>query len=165
MVLGLGAPPPPRGPPPGKAMAFVPAPYQPVHTNVMPPSLHQPFYPTFNPNLPNMMMQPRGILNQVTVSVNPPPFMRPLPGGMLPPPRSSPMMMPPGGGFLPMSMQIPLGQGPMHAQPLQTLQPALVQPPPSLNDPNNDASMWTEHEPEDGRTYWHNRITKVSLSI
>ena len=48
--------------------------------------------------------------------------------------------------------------------PNQTITPS--QPPqPSFNDANNDASSWTEHEGDDGRIYWHNRVTKVGIIL
>jgi hypothetical protein len=35
-------------------------------------------------------------------------------------------------------------------------------PPTTIGDPNNDATIWTEHDTPDGRKYWYNRATLSS---
>jgi pre-mRNA-processing factor 40 len=34
--------------------------------------------------------------------------------------------------------------------------------PPTISDPNNDVSAWSEHDTKDGRKYWYNRLTNAS---
>lgn len=41
--------------------------------------------------------------------------------------------------------------------------PAASNPPPAVvGDPNNDVSSWSEHDAEDKRKYWYNRVTGTS---
>jgi pre-mRNA-processing factor 40 len=35
-------------------------------------------------------------------------------------------------------------------------------PPAVVGDPNNDVSSWSEHDAEDKRKYWYNRVTGTS---
>lgn len=37
-----------------------------------------------------------------------------------------------------------------------------IAPPPVVGDPNNNVQCWSEHVTEDGRRYWHNRVSLVS---
>ena len=76
-----------------------------------------------------------------------------------------PMMHPSGyhmGMGMPPMMTTSTGQsGGTQTVPTPAPAPAAVQPA-TFNDPNNDVKNWSEHEGDDGRTYWHNRATKVS---
>jgi pre-mRNA-processing factor 40 len=46
--------------------------------------------------------------------------------------------------------------------PVMPKPPAAPAPPAQLNDPNNDASCWSEHLTDDGKKYWFNMKTQVS---
>jgi hypothetical protein len=109
------------------------------------------YYTPFNPgHIPNSSNP----LSQVTVAITPSQLIRPPQTVVLPiapvPMNGVPGMYP--AGTAPIATQ----NGTVSAQPQQ---------PPTLNDANNDASSWTEHEGEDGRIYWHNRATKVCVKI
>lgn len=76
--------------------------------------------------------------------------------GMLPPPRPG---FPPGAALLPPpTMVIPAGvpPGPPSIHP-----PVLAAPVVPLA-PAEDPANWTDHAGQDGKTYYHNRVTKVS---
>ena len=40
--------------------------------------------------------------------------------------------------------------------------PAPAPAPVAVGDPNNEVSSWSEHEAEDKRKYWYNRVTGTS---
>jgi hypothetical protein len=85
----------------------------------------------------------------------------------------APQFYPPVGNYIytPFNpTQLPIPSNPLshptpglYGQTLGTTPAALSQAPqtPSFNDANNDASSWTEHEGDDGRKYWYNRVTQV----
>jgi hypothetical protein len=124
------------------------------------------------------MSMPMGYPPMFNPAVGAPPFRPPLmiPGSLpmgMPPMGMPPMGMPPMGmprgvpgmmsGYPPGMqmghMQMPGGIPPGAAMP--TVAHVAAAQPATLNDPNNDVKSWSEHEGDDGRTYWHNSATKV----
>jgi uncharacterized membrane protein len=115
-------------------------------TSQMAPQFYPPvgnyIYTPFNPT---QLPIPSNPLSLVTVAITPPQIIR------------TPQSVTAG---------VPLTSHPtpgLYGQTLGTTPAALSQAPqtPSFNDANNDASSWTEHEGDDGRKYWYNRVTQV----
>ena len=78
--------------------------------------------------------------------------------------RGIPLQMP---GALPLGMG--LGMMPGFAQPIGRGMPlalprgpAPAPAPVAVGDPNNEVSSWSEHEAEDKRKYWYNRVNGTS---
>jgi hypothetical protein len=86
-------------------------------------------------------------LSLVTVAVTPPQIIRQSVAGVVP------LTSLPTPGLYPQPLV-----------PAQLTTPAALpqaSQAPSFNDANNDASSWSEHEGDDRRKYWYNRVTQV----
>lgn len=89
-------------------------------------------------------------LSQVTVAITPPQLIRPSHTVMVGVPVPSHISAAPATATIYPTATVPT-----------VATPAVQQQTPSFHDANNDVSSWTEHVGDDGRTYWHNRVTKV----
>lgn len=69
-------------------------------------------------------------------------------------------MVGPSGLGLPGSFPQSMGRGIILSALPRGQAPALA--PVSVGDPNNEVSSWSEHEAEDKRKYWYNRVTGTS---
>ena len=58
--------------------------------------------------------------------------------------------------------QYPVGMNMIPTAMSQYGQMPILIPPPVVGDPMNDMSSWSEHESEDKRKYWYNRVNGTS---
>lgn len=100
------------------------------------------YYTPFNQSTPSQNSNP---LSQVTIAITPPQLIRPSHTVMVGVPIPSQVSVPPTTAQIPYAAAASVPQ----------------QQTPSFHDANNDVLSWTEHVGDDGRTYWHNRVTKV----
>lgn len=170
------AQPSPSFPPVVQPPSFQPPPFQqikhqpPPMMNMQPSpmSMHQQFGPGGNGFFPPAPAFQGGYMPASFGAPGPmgggaPPHMQFPPGGMPPPqfsaqfPRGGPALGFGPDGRIPPPLAAAGSLG-VHQFPKSAGPPAST----TINDPNNDVSCWAEHTSEEGRKYWHNRVTMTS---